>query len=270
MNTNEPYFSVIICCFNSENFIRETIDSVIDQSFKDWEIVLVNDGSTDKTEAIVNDYVSKGVNINYFFQENKGFANARNKCVELAKGKWIVIIDHDDICLADRLKIHRNQILDNPNCGFFFGNTVHFSLENKEIKKHFDIFNMEDIDLDKGNVSKSLINSGCFVDSESVMFKKEIALDNVKFNESFSYIADYDFFIRMGTHTRFSYTLDVLSKWRVHKSQATENMQLTYKIETIKLLIGFLWGKQFNFIFKIQIALKIVKGLLRLVLRPRS
>ena len=270
MNMNEPYFSVIICCFNSEKFIRETIDSVIAQTFEDWEIVLVNDGSTDKTETIINEYLSKGININYFFQKNKGFANARNKCLELAKGEWIVIIDHDDICLPNRLKIHSNQILDNPNCGFFFGNTVHFSRQNEEIRKHFDIFNMEDIDLDQGNVSKSLINSGCFIDSESVMFKKEIALKNVKFNESFSYIADYDFFIRMGSYTNFSYTLDILSKWRVHKSQATESMQSTYKIENIKLLAGLFWDKNFNLIFRIQITLKIFKSLLRLVLKPGS
>ena len=158
MNKNEPYFSVIICCFNSEEFIRETIDSVIHQTFKDWEIVLVNDGSTDRTEIIVNDYISQGTNINYFFQENKGFANARNKCLELAEGQWIVIIDHDDICLPNRLNIHNNQILNNPDCGFFFGDTIHFSSESVEIKRHFDTFNIQDIELGQEDVSKSLIN----------------------------------------------------------------------------------------------------------------
>jgi glycosyltransferase involved in cell wall biosynthesis len=270
MNKIQPYFSVIICCFNSEKFIKETIDSVINQSFKDWEIVLVDDGSTDSTARIVEDYMSQGININYFFQENRGFACARNKCLELAKGKWIVIIDHDDICLPERLNIHNNQILNNPNCGFFFGNTIHFSSESPEIKRHFDSFNIESIKLGQEDVSRSLIESGCFVDSESVMFNKEIALEYAKFNESFRYIADYDFFIKMGFHTNFSYTKEVLSKWRIHKSQATENMKLIYKVENIKLLTGLFWIKSFSFTDKLHIALKLLKSFLRLVLRPKS
>jgi len=270
MKNQEPFFSVIICCFNSEEFIKETIDSVINQTFKDWEIVVVDDGSSDETSKIIHDYISKGVDINYFYQENRGFAKARNECIELAKGKWIVIIDHDDICLPKRLEIHHNQILTNPDCGFFFGNTIHFSSDSPELKKHFDNFNLEELELTQVRVSKSLINSGCFIDSESVMFNKEIAKNSVKFNESFKYIADYDFFIRMGFHTNFSFTKEVVSKWRVHKSQATENMRLTYKVENIKLLVGLLRAKSFNYFFKMRIAFQVFKSLFRLVLRPRS
>tara|TARA_B100000029_G_scaffold512347_1_gene608740 strand:+ start:17370 stop:18182 length:813 start_codon:yes stop_codon:yes gene_type:complete len=270
MNKNQPFFSVIICCFNSEKFIKETIESVIYQTFKDWEIVVVDDGSNDLTGSIIKDYISDGVNINYIFQVNKGFASARNKCLELAKGQWIVIIDHDDLCLPGRLDIHYKQILDNPDCGFFFGDTIHFSYEDPEVGKHFDKFNIEEIKLNREHVSKSLIDSGCFIDSESVVFKKDIALNNVKFNESFKYVADYDFFIRMGFYTNFSYTKEVLSKWRIHKSQATENMHLTYKIETIKLLAGLFWVKTFDLKAKISIVLKLLKSILKLILKPRS
>ena len=102
--TNDIFFSVMICCYNSEKYLRETIDSVINQTYTNWEIVAVNDGSSDSTEEIIQLYINRGVPITYSYQENAGFANARNKAIDLAKSDWIVIIDHDDICLSDRLE----------------------------------------------------------------------------------------------------------------------------------------------------------------------
>ena len=74
----------MICCYNSEKYIRETIDSVIAQTHHSWEMVIINDGSTDDTENIVLDYKSKGVPIIYFKQNNLGFAAARNKAISIA------------------------------------------------------------------------------------------------------------------------------------------------------------------------------------------
>ena len=126
-----------ICCYNSEKFIRETLDSIINQTYENWEIVIVDDGSTDNTSKIIHEYIKKGVLINYYKQENKGFGNARNKAIELSKNDWIVIIDHDDICEKDRLLKHLHQIQDNPNCKLFFGDTVHFDINNNIITNHF-------------------------------------------------------------------------------------------------------------------------------------
>ena len=63
---NNIFFSINICCYNSSRFIKETIDSIIIQKFKDWEIVIVNDGSTDDTEKIISHYISLGYPITYF------------------------------------------------------------------------------------------------------------------------------------------------------------------------------------------------------------
>ena len=131
------FFSVMICCYNSQKYLRETIDSVINQTYKKWEIVAINDGSTDKTEEILLEYKSKGVPITYFRQKNNGFAAARNKALELSKGEWIAIIDHDDICLPKRLEIHATHINENPSVKLFFANTVFFDDDGNEIRSRF-------------------------------------------------------------------------------------------------------------------------------------
>ena len=68
--------------------------------------MIVDDGSTDNTSDIINEYINKDIPIKFYKQNNKGFANARNKALEMSSYNWIVIIDHDDICFTDRLEKH--------------------------------------------------------------------------------------------------------------------------------------------------------------------
>ena len=113
------------------------------------EIIVVDDGSTDKTASIINDYINKGTRINYFFQENKGLATARNKAVELAESDWIAIIDHDDICMPNRLELQAVDIINNPEIKLFFGNSMHIDSTGKFIHYQFDEINPLKFNLNK-------------------------------------------------------------------------------------------------------------------------
>ena len=97
----------------------------------------------------------------------------------------------------ERLDIHKQQILENQNAKLFFGNTIHFN-KNEFLNYFFDKFNTKHINLSKGNVTNSLLKIGCFIDSESVVFNKFSALEINCFDESYKYLADYEFFCRMG------------------------------------------------------------------------
>lgn len=219
------FFSVMICCYNSEKYLRETIDSVINQTHTNWEIVAVNDGSIDRTEEIILDYIEQGIPITYHKQENKGFADARNMALKLAKSDWIAIIDHDDICLLDRLKIQSANIRENPNAMLLFANTVHFNNEGVEIRHQFDRFNPCKLDLGALKVMNYLITHGCFIDSESVVFNKKAALSIGGFNNEYKYVADADFFKQMGSKFDFFASDETISKWRMHEKQASKKME---------------------------------------------
>lgn len=219
------FFSVMICCYNSEKYIRETLDSVINQTYKNWEIVAINDGSTDKTEEILLEYKSKGVPITYFRQKNQGFAEARNKAMELSMGEWIAIIDHDDLCFPKRLEIQARHIRENPSAKLFFANTVHFNDDGNEIRRHFDRFNPCGLNLTKGKAMNSLLTNGCFIASQSVVFNKEAALSIGGFDTSYKFVVDYNFFLRMGSTFDLFGGEELVSKWRIHKDQATQKMK---------------------------------------------
>lgn len=252
-------FSVVICCYNSERFLSETIDSIINQTYKNWEIIIINDGSTDRTEPIVLSYINKGIKIKYFKQINMGFAYSRNIALKKSSGDWIAIIDHDDLCLPNRLQIHYEQILnDKNNCKLFFGDTIHFGENiNTEIR-HLEKFNMNKMKLNKYDGALSLLTRGCFIDSESVIFNKKVAIELGGFNNVYKYVADYDFFIRIAFNYNISYTKNTLSKWRIHKKQASNKMIDINKKELFKIYFNYLFQQKYKFNIKYKMILSFI------------
>ena len=100
-----PLVSVIIPAYNAEKYIGKCLDSVLVQTMDDFEVLVINDGSTDNTNAVVKEYVKKHGRIRYIKQKNMGVARTRNKAVGLAKGKFIAFIDNDDFIDKDYLEM---------------------------------------------------------------------------------------------------------------------------------------------------------------------
>ena len=88
--------SIIVPCYNQAQYLPECIQSVINQTYTDWECIIVNDGSPDNTEEIALEWVSKDLRIKYLKKENGGLSSARNAGISIAKGKWILPLDADD------------------------------------------------------------------------------------------------------------------------------------------------------------------------------
>lgn len=95
--------SIITPCYNGERFIKETIDSVESQTYPNWEMLIIDDGSTDNSEKIVNQYVEKDSRIKLIKQKNAGSAAARNNGIRHAQGQYIALLDSDDIWLPEFL-----------------------------------------------------------------------------------------------------------------------------------------------------------------------
>lgn len=113
MQTKE-LVSIITPVYNSEKYIKETIECVIKQSYKNWELLLVDDCSTDKTFNIIKDYVKEDTRIKYFkLKENGGVAIARNKALEESKGRFIAYLDADDLWKKEKLEKQVNFMLNN-------------------------------------------------------------------------------------------------------------------------------------------------------------
>lgn len=98
-----PVVSVIIPAYQHGQCIAEAVDSVIEQTFRDFEIIVINDGSTDRTEEVLRPYVEKNL-IRYFYQENQGISATRNRGLSLATGEFVAFLDDDDVWPPDKLE----------------------------------------------------------------------------------------------------------------------------------------------------------------------
>ena len=103
--------SVIIPAFNAGRFINRTIDSILAQTYRDYEIIVVDDGSTDNTAEVVKSYGSR---VHYIYQQNSRQAAARNTGIAAAQGDWIALLDHDDEWLAEKLRLQMELLQRNP------------------------------------------------------------------------------------------------------------------------------------------------------------
>lgn len=127
----EPKISIIIPFFNSELTLSRAVNSVISQDFKDWELILVNDGSTDNSEWIAKEYL-KDKRISYFSQTNKGVSAARNAGASAAVGEWLVFLDSDDLLLPGTLCKMEAEIQQNPTCEYFHFGVSYTKGQEKE------------------------------------------------------------------------------------------------------------------------------------------
>ncbi|HXH85418.1 MAG TPA: glycosyltransferase family A protein, partial [Nitrospira sp.] len=114
---SSPKVSVVIPVFNGERFIGDAIQSALDQTFKNFEIIVVDDGSTDQTEKIVRQFSDR---VAYHRQENRGAGVARNLGVTCASGEWIAFLDADDIWYSQKLAAQFEAVAMNPAIGFVY------------------------------------------------------------------------------------------------------------------------------------------------------
>lgn len=108
----KPFFSIVIPAYNCAPFIGKTIDSILQQNFSEYEIIVIDDGSTDNTKEIIQTYTGKYSNIKYFWQPNKKQGAARNNGITKSNGKYIVFFDHDDLMLPDYLSVLYQKIME--------------------------------------------------------------------------------------------------------------------------------------------------------------
>lgn len=111
---NQPLVSIIMPAYNAERFIKESVESVINQSYKNWELLVINDSSKDSTKSIVESYMEKDSRIKLLNQDvNKGVVEARNRGIRESEGKYIAFLDSDDLWSANKLQIQIEYMLSN-------------------------------------------------------------------------------------------------------------------------------------------------------------
>ncbi len=208
--------SVIIPAYNAERFIEEALESVFRQTFQDFEIVVIDDGSEDRTASICERYKGK---IRYFYQENRGLAAARNAGVQISSAPYISFLDVDDLYLPEKIEVQKEFLDLHPEFDIVFSNFEYFG---GRLLRHPIPESFRD---GEGNQFLDLFRYNCI--AIPTVFARKRLFDEIGFfDETLSAVEDYDLWLRISRKKKIGYIDRVLAKVRLHPENMSKDAEL--------------------------------------------
>lgn len=221
----EPLVSVIIPTYNYAKFLPEAIDSVLNQTYQDFKIIIIDDGSTDNTKEIIEGYIKKySDKIRYFFQRNKGCEAACNKGIRESKGVYIAILGADDTWLPEKLKMQMDLFEEFSDIGFVHTNHTLFTKQGRITNFKFGVKSR----YFSGYIFPYLLRE-CFIRGSTIIVKKECLDDIGLFDETLG--DDYELWLRLSRKYRAGYIDKSLVMCLEHPEQVHRlDFNRTYQI----------------------------------------
>ena len=203
---DKPLVSILMNCFNGELYLNEALNSVINQCYKNWELIFWDNKSTDRSIEIVSHFKDKRIRI---FQSKKhtNLGEARKDAFKQIKGKYLAFLDVDDIWQNKKLSEQIREFEDNE-LGISFTNSLYFSENRKEnLYKSKNNFYLN---------TKNLITNYPLSLNSIMINVNKIKKLNYDFDPKFSHISDFDLMVRLSAISKIKYLNKVLSGWRIH------------------------------------------------------
>ena len=245
--------SVIIPVYNADKYIYETIKSVLQQSYQDFELVVINDGSTDRTDEIIANISDQ--RIIYHKTTNSGVSKARNTGLNLSKGEFVAFLDADDIWLKHNLKKKVEQLKKNKCVALVHSDGMVIDNESRALGSI--------LKGKGGNIFQDILmwNGTCIPSPSSILMRRQIALEVNGFCEKLSTAADKYFFLSIARDYSIQRIPDITWHYRLHNGNMHKNIKMMEldELHIIKKIYRNGWYSNFLFMLKsISKTLKII------------
>ena len=204
-----PKISVLMPVYNAEKFLDESILSILNQTFTNFNFLIVDDASTDNSLTIIQKYAKQDERIIVLHnKKNKGAVNCRNILLEKTNTEFIAWLDADDLSLAHRLQTQLEFLIDNPDIDIIGAAAICIGEKGK--KQHV---------LTDHQIKTSLLMGCAFVQSSTMLRMSKIKKNNLTYNNSFASAHDYKFWVDCAPFVKFTNFNSVLIKYRIHPNQ---------------------------------------------------
>lgn len=260
MINNLPLISIIVPAWNAEKYIHDCIESVIKQTYRNWELIIVNDGSTDSTETMIAAF--NDPRIKYFRQERLGVSAARNKGLEMATGDFICTLDADDQLTPTSLMV-RIEILDEIPHADFIDGPVEWFFDNSDRPRGTWKPSY------KGNPLKELLklNGSCFYGATWMVRKSKIG--TIRYKNGMTHAEDLLFYIDISTTGMYCYCDQTILLYRKHPQSAMTNLDALKK-GYYDLLIEIKKKKSLSFLQLTRLRSKLASIMFKTYLKAKK
>ncbi len=214
-----PSVSVLMPTYHAERYVAEAIESILAQTFTDFEFLILDDGSTDGSAAILRRYAERDGRIRPFSRPNTGLVGALNELLSLARGELIARMDADDIALSDRIERQVAYLKEHPECVMVGSRVVLIDPEGSEITVMGQALSHEQI------VEDFLANKGQIVYHPAVMFRRQVVMDLGGYRAEMVEAEDLDLFLRLAEVGRIVNLPEPLLKYRDHLKKSGASAQ---------------------------------------------
>ncbi len=213
---NLPLVSVIVPCYNHEKYVTETIESIVNQTYKNIELIVIDDGSKDNSPKILAE-LSEKYNFNLIVRENKGLSATLNEGIKLSEGKYICVCASDDIYLLNKITTQVEFMEANPKYMISYGKKINFHTNDLKI-------NIENKHYRSGNIFKDLLLQKILIPPASVLYRKEVFENLGGFDIDLA-VEDVDMFLRIGKKYQIGYQNEYFYYYRVHPTNTINDIE---------------------------------------------
>lgn len=214
---SNPIISILVPVYNVEKYLTKCIESVLNQHFQEWEMIIVDDGSSDKSGEIANFFANKDQRIRVNHQHNQGVSAARNAALDIARGKWIWFVDSDDYITENALSILLKTI-DSTKC-----DTLFFSLKYQHNEWQKEVLRKERLNYDKKSFLEQV---HCYVNPSMLFSNEIIQKHSIRFNTKIRMAEDLEFQYKYLTYCHKPASISpVLYVYQYRPGSATNNPQ---------------------------------------------
>lgn len=195
-NNKKPLVSIILPSYNHAKYIKESIDSALNQTYKNIELIIVDDGSTDNSKEIILSYKDERIK-SYFFNKNKGAVYATNFCIKHSLGEYISVLNSDDIYYPNKIKKQLNFFLKNKETSAVFSFAQAIDENSNKLSKNTALEPHETIKSNRTDFLKHFLHSGNILIHPTALIKKEVYKKIGFYDNRLHQIPDFEYWVRM-------------------------------------------------------------------------
>lgn len=210
-----PTVSIVMPAYNAEKYLREAIESILSQTYDDFEFIIINDGSTDKTKEIIFSYSDPRI-VYIENERNSGICVTLNKGLDASRGKYIARMDSDDIAMPQRLETQVSYMDANPNIGAS-GSDIEVFGDGITPHVFTQLHTPEEC-------SAGLLFNSCFAHPSVIIRKNILDQYNLRYKDEFRGLEDYELWWQISRHSDINNIAQPLLRYRHHKAQVTQNV----------------------------------------------